>query len=503
MVQSLRSQIEDFYLPRQLVEAILEVGGIPVDSEEVEIGVGFIDIANYTFLSKFLTPKENQEVLNGLYTAFNSVLRRRGGYLNKIEGDSLMFHYGGVIDSRARKLPDVTMLRRYIARELFFTCVEMQRVALLFNDADTRFLDDEAGEEDRASLERAFAIIKRLRSDSAISNPMTALFQIRIRVGANLGEVTIGNFGPDGARQWDVIGMPVIDAKRMETTAPVGGLRISRGYFRILEESGIVDEYYERFRREARALGSSYANITRDELFLVRRVVIREKNNAFFETCSVQVNPRLPEQTADQVEALLQHNRYGADQIVSLIKYYRGNRYVITAIEERLTARGVTLRFCDSYRLLYPKRYGRMLAEHGSRENVERALQAELDLHGLLAKLGHYQDIINRSTVDPVDQTPFATYESHVAAAIEEHQRFFEALKAEMAQRAYFHNVVFPMVFSVLLAAILEHQTSDELLEEMEEVDESVSVDEISELEEPGELEELSNLDELEELEEL
>ena len=73
MSRELRNQIEDFYLPRQLVDAIIEVGGIPHDSEEVEVGVGFIDIANYTFLSKFLTPKENQEVLNGLYTAFNSV----------------------------------------------------------------------------------------------------------------------------------------------------------------------------------------------------------------------------------------------------------------------------------------------------------------------------------------------------------------------------------------------------------------------------------------------
>mgnify|MGYP006296022221 FL=1 len=180
MSSQLRAQIEDFYLPRQLVDAILEVGGIPRDSEEAEVGIGFIDIANYTFLSKFLTPKENQEVLNGLYTAFNSVLRRRGGYLNKIEGDSLMFHYGGLIDARARRIEDRSDLREYIARELFYTCVEMQRVSVLFNDADTRFLDDAATQEDRQALERAFAIIARLRSDDAVSNPLSAMFQIRI-----------------------------------------------------------------------------------------------------------------------------------------------------------------------------------------------------------------------------------------------------------------------------------------------------------------------------------
>ncbi|MFW5796158.1 MAG: adenylate/guanylate cyclase domain-containing protein, partial [Alkalispirochaeta sp.] len=178
MSVDLRAQIEEFYLPRQLVDAIIEVGGIPRESEESEIGVGFIDIANYTFLSKFLTPKENQEVLNGLYTAFNSVLRRHGGYLNKIEGDSLMFHYGGLIDSQARALEDPGRVKRYIAKQLFHTCVEMQRVSVHFNNADARFLDDAATEIDRDALVRAFAIIQRLRSDDAIANPLSAMFQI-------------------------------------------------------------------------------------------------------------------------------------------------------------------------------------------------------------------------------------------------------------------------------------------------------------------------------------
>jgi len=159
MSEVLRNQIEEFYLPRQLVDAILDVGGIPKESEEAEIGIGFIDIANYTFLSKFLTPKENQEILNGLYTSFNSVLRRHGGYLNKIEGDSLMFHYGGVIDPYARKTRDRDELRLYIARELFYTCIEMQRVSVHFNNADDRFLDDAASETDRRALEQAFSIM--------------------------------------------------------------------------------------------------------------------------------------------------------------------------------------------------------------------------------------------------------------------------------------------------------------------------------------------------------
>ena len=57
----LRQDIERFYLPRQLVNAITEIGAIPDDSEEAIVGVGFLDIADYTFLSKFLSPNENQD----------------------------------------------------------------------------------------------------------------------------------------------------------------------------------------------------------------------------------------------------------------------------------------------------------------------------------------------------------------------------------------------------------------------------------------------------------
>lgn len=463
---NLRNQIEEFYLPQQLVEAILDVGGIPRESEEAELGIGFIDIADYTFLSKFLTPKENQEVLNGLYTAFSGVLKRHGGYLNKTEGDSLMFHYGGLIDPVARTSTDSESVRLYIARELFLTCVEMQRVSLRFNEADERFLDQYAGDTDREVLERAFAIIKRMRNDSTVADSLSAMFQIRIRVGASLGEVTNGNFGPPGARQWDVIGMPVIDAKRMETTAPVGGLRISRNYYELLKTQGFLDEYFERFRREAGALGSRYAKITWDELFAMRRVRIREKGNAYYETCSIQVNPGLPEQVARQVVALLAYGKFGADRILQTVQYYRGNRYVIDAIEETLTDHGVHLRRTDAYEVMYPKRFAHLLETFGhDRQAVEQQLTQEMSLYDVLTKVGRYQDIINDSTPMDDEPLPFSSYDEHVALLKQRYSFRYERLKAEIAQRAFFHNVVFPMVFSSFLAAILEYQAEQENLE--------------------------------------
>ena len=223
----LRKQIEEYYLPQQLVDAIMEAGGIIQTSEVAKMGIGFLDIADYTYISKFLSPQENQAVLNGLYTAFNAVLKRHGGYLNKIEGDSVMFHYGGPTDPRVPPGEDAAV--RYIAKELFHTCVELQRVSERFNKADEGFFNMGESAENRRMLERAFDIISRLRSDQIVSDAFNALFQIRVRIGANIGDVTVGNFGPDGAKQWDIVGLPVIEAKRMESTALLWGACAYRG----------------------------------------------------------------------------------------------------------------------------------------------------------------------------------------------------------------------------------------------------------------------------------
>ena len=466
MSDELRQQIEEFYLPRQLVDAILEFGRIPEDSQEAEVGIGFIDIADYSFLSKFLSPKENQLVLNGLYTAFNSVLRRHGGYLNKIEGDSLMFHYGGLIDPTVRRTDDPEAIRNHIARQLFFTCVEMQRVCVQFNEADARFLDTDASAEDLAALRQAFEIIARLRRDSELSSSMNAMFQVRIRVGANLGEVTIGNFGPQGARHWDVIGMPVINAKRMETTAPVGGLRISKAYFEILTQLGVADEYYERFKAEAKAANSRYANITQEELFLQRRVVVRDKQNASFETYSIQVNPALPEQIAAQVRDLLARGSVGADIAVDLLRYYRGNRYVVDAVEETLVNQGVPLRYAYAYEAMYPNRFKRLLHKYaGSTEAVEKELSAQYSLFELMQQLGRYQDLIKHDTAFETVPVHFSTYDRYMALIKNQREHLYDVVKVDIAQRTYFFNVVFPLVFESIRAAILDYQSALEDLE--------------------------------------
>jgi len=235
-----RKTIEDYYIPKQLVEAIMELGAIPENSMEAKIGVAFLDIADYSYISKFLSPMENQSVLNGLYSCFNWVLKKRSGYLNKIEGDSIMFQFGGLTDPVTRRMGEKNAVR-HIAKELFYTCVEIQKVCFLFNQADSSFFDADMDQETKDAIQIAYNIIENLRTNSDFFNAINAFFQIRVRIGANIGEAMIGNFGPAGAKQWDVIGSPVIEAKRMESTAPIGGLRISKAFFDVLMEIGVIE----------------------------------------------------------------------------------------------------------------------------------------------------------------------------------------------------------------------------------------------------------------------
>ncbi len=260
--EDLRRKIEDYYLPRQLVEAIFELGEIPESSTETVIGIGFVDIADYSFISKFLSPTENQVVLNGLFTAFDWVLRRHGGYLNKIEGDSMMFQFGGLTDRTTRGL-DPAKARRTIAERLFYACVKMQRACALFNEANDRFLDEEADPKLRADLKKAFDIIRTLRTSNDLGavpeRPLPDPHPHRREYRRGQHRATSG---PRGRKHWDIIGVPVIEAKRMEATAPIGGLRITAELYQALEEGGVVKSYFEEFRREARVLFGAFRDIS-------------------------------------------------------------------------------------------------------------------------------------------------------------------------------------------------------------------------------------------------
>jgi len=465
----LRRKIEDFYLPKQLVEAIVEAGGIYSKSNETLIAIGFLDISRYTFLSQFLSPPENQTVLNGLYSAFNWVLRKHGGYLNKIEGDSLMFHYGGPIDPLVKDMDEDDAVK-FMARELFYTCVELQRVSSLFNSTNTNYLKKISNRSTVDAILEAYRILGELRQGYA-SASFNALFQIRIRVGASLGKVLIGNFGPEGAKQWDVIGMPVIEAKRMESSAPIGGLRITSDFFNILNDNGITTEYHRRIKREAKALGSVYKDIAFEELFQKAVVFLKDKKNAEFETYSIQVNPSLPESIRGQSKLLLTRGDTGADDIVNFIKYYRGNHFVINQLESLFRSVKIHIRKDSLYRIMLPDRYKSMLIKHdGNAISLRNQIAGEYKLFDLLGLLGKLQDSVKgRSFPEAEKQEGFSGYDRWMAEMRAAVHRSYDMNKGITHQAYYFYNVIFPMFFANIKAAILEYQYMIEQVGDLEE----------------------------------
>jgi len=456
-------KIEEFYLPRHLVKAIYQIGHIPAASQESKVGVGFIDIADYTHLSKFLSPKENQILLNGLYTAFKLVLERHGGFLNKIEGDSMMFHFDDILD---RRLWDKDQAEReaVIARELFYTCIEMQRICILFNQAHIEFIDETASDEDRQALIASFDIIKSLRSkNDDVSSTLFAFFQIRIRIGANIGEVTIGNFGPEGSKHWDIIGLPVINAKRMEATAPIGGLRISSDFYDILERTGIAEDYYNQFRAEAEKLGSAYRDIKREELYKFRDVVIQEKHNATFQTYSVQVYPSLPESLSRQCEELLHHGEAGVYQILDFIRYYRGNHYVIDAIERALENQGVQFRRERLLAIIAPKQ---------AKAKPDR----KPSLFVILDYLDRYLDRLRESDHN-FEKPDFLSYAQFVASMEKHITRANDQLNRNALKRNYFVRVIVQRVYASIEGSLREWQMLRDMVEEIDEIEEITDLD--------------------------
>ncbi|MBN1685277.1 MAG: adenylate/guanylate cyclase domain-containing protein [Spirochaetales bacterium] len=456
---SFRKEIEDYYLPKQLVDAIFELGEIPEYSIITNIGIGFIDIAGYSYISRFLSPNENQSVLNGLYTALNWVINRHGGYLNKIEGDSLMFHFGGLTDPNIKGLSQQEQID-YIAREIFYTCVEMQRVVSLFNQANDKFIYENDEPATKEALRRAFEIIGTMRNSLELSAAFNALFQIRVRIGANIGEVTLGNFGPDGAKQWDVIGVPVIEAKRMESTAPIGGLRISQALYEILDKAGIVEAYHQRFQREAQAMFSSFRYITREELFRYSKVTLADKKNAQFDTYSVQVSPGLPEALASQVSLLVEKGEFGADRILEFLQYYRGNRFVTMAIQRVFDRKGIIIRREKILEVISPKKYQKYLKNHnGNKKAAAEEIASDFTLYDLFELLGKYQDHVNALDGHREFTPEFRDYDQYMDQQEKILKRMFALTRNSTEKRLFFHSVVYPLVFRNMRTSILEYQS--------------------------------------------
>ena len=452
--EELRKQIADIFVNKQLEDALLEYGAIPQGSAETIVGVGFLDIVDYSYISSWLSPRENQIFLNGLYSAFYYVLKKRGGFLNKISGDSMMFHFGGIIDPLTKNLPP-DEAEPLIARLLFQTCIELQESCRLFNRADEDFIPTNAEPEIRRAITQAFLIMRNLRENLSLITTIDAMFQVRIRIGASLGEVCIGNFGPEGARQFDIIGNPVIEARRMESTAPVDCIRITRHLMEVLEKTNLMEQYIYYFRGKASGF---YQLIEMKELFLRKDVTVHEKHNARFESYAVQANPDLPEDIWRYIEAHLEMGEQGIETILETIKYYRGNRLVIDAVEELFREREMDLRKSSIFKLLAPAHYRQYLNEHrGSEQETEAFIRENVSLYKLFSLLSSYQDHWKKLELPEQEACDFTDYDTWVASRVNAIEQYHREMRKLNERKLYFEEILMPAISIHIEGCIREH----------------------------------------------
>jgi hypothetical protein len=272
--------------------------------------------------------------------------------------------------------------------------------------------------------------------------------------------VSIGNFGPPGSKHWDIIGNAVIEAKRMESTAPIGGLRISESFYKALDENGIVDQYYQNFLAEAKKLDGYFKNITKEELFQYGSVLLKDKRNVSFLTYSVQVNPDLPESIVEQISLLLAKGETGADRIVDLIKYYRGNKNVIDAIEDLCAARNIRLRKGKLICYLFREKFQLSLRiMGGDKAKVEEALGEKRRLFDVLKTLGEHQDKLKLAFIGE-EPVVFENYDQYMDAQLKVIGTIYKRSIKNSIHNTYFFNVIFPLIFKCIKASILEYQSA-------------------------------------------
>ena len=458
----LYTKVNKLYQNTSLVSAILTNGGIPDNPVDAKIGVGFADIADYSSLSKILSSTESQAVLEGLFTALNTVLENRNGYLNKIQGDSLMFHFGGPLDPRILEMKSEQEVRIYLAKQIFYTCIEIQEVATQFDQVDPVLLSSGMNQAAQNVIRKAYRVIEETRKLTQEMKDTGFTFHISVRVGASVGNVIIGNFGPEGAIQWDVIGNPIIEAKRMETKSRKREIRISKKMYDILENGGIVEEYYNQFKTKAQEIDGHLRGVTRQDLFRYEWVIFPEKNNAFFESYSVYALADLPERIIDHLNVLFSKGKKGRESIIGVINDYRKDRYVIEAIEEVFRAREIAIRKARILESIDFKKYLDVFNQcNGEEVKIVESIENTFSLYDLLNMLGDIEEKIMGDEIRLQQKRHTILEEDDEDIAISLIKKYSDQCEKYYILRSHYENYILPLVLTHVKMGIFDSQSRD------------------------------------------
>ncbi|HYA40771.1 MAG TPA: adenylate/guanylate cyclase domain-containing protein, partial [Syntrophobacteraceae bacterium] len=179
--EALRRSFES-YFPPSVVERILDHPAMISRGQRKELTILFSDIKDFTAYSASYSPDRIRGFLNEYFETMVEVVFNYKGTVDKYIGDGLMVFFGDPEPAPDHALRSVR------------AAIEMQKKA---RELSAKW----AGEGG---------------------------FPLHVRIGINTGEVVVGNMGSSRRLSYTVLGSAVNLAKRLESSAPVGGILISQ-----------------------------------------------------------------------------------------------------------------------------------------------------------------------------------------------------------------------------------------------------------------------------------
>lgn len=231
------------YLSPQLYCSIFEgKQSVGIGSKRKKLTIFFSDIKNFTNITENMESEDLTFLLNSYLTEMSSIAIKYGATIDKFIGDAILIFFGDP-DSKGVK-------------EDALSCVSM---AL----------------EMRSKM-------KELRQKWQQEGFVTPF---EIRIGINTGYATVGNFGSENKMDYTVIGSNVNLASRLESSADVGEILMSRETYLLvkdevdsIEKEAIIAKGFEHPIRTYqinslktkdtfnKALEGFYVNVNFDEL---------------------------------------------------------------------------------------------------------------------------------------------------------------------------------------------------------------------------------------------
>ncbi len=160
------------YVPEPIVKKILAQSRHEMKAgEQLEVGLLFCDIRNFTSLAEELSPNEVVHVLNVYYSKMSEVIKKHNGVVNQFVGDEIFVSFGAPVPIEN---PEISAVR----------C--------------------------------AMDMIKKLKDINKSLNGIVKNTMV-VGIGINFGSIIAGNLGSDDRLSYSITGDAVNTAKRIES----------------------------------------------------------------------------------------------------------------------------------------------------------------------------------------------------------------------------------------------------------------------------------------------